>query len=589
MNNEVVSNYFSSVVCILFVLENSDLFLKRCNLSFIWNEQSVDASLKAIKNQGIEWSVDRFVLAEGVISASGWCGSIRGQVISELNILLVFADDEEEKVALEMGRSRPDVLALYPALGRYSGFFVHRGIRRRDTPVSVSLSMTLEDGLCLRAPIPYYAEVQHEEKAISKLVLLRHYADRLFFHFARGNWRLIWNRLLQHVPALMATRVGNKTLAEILTNLPGDMVLIVDHALGGGANYYREKRVSILLEQGRTVLLWQFSPVTLSFQLQVLRPEGRSGLFMVKREAWVELTDCGQITEVIFNNCVSYPDPEQVPDMLAAFLGHKQVRFTFLIHDFFSVCPSHFLLDYRRKHCGIPDIEICRTCLPHIEDGLVSMYRSRDIDLWRVRWGNVLEKADEVVCFSDNTQDLLLRAYPRLSNRVITVKPHSVAYLNGSYCYPIARESLKVAVVGDINFHKGSEVFVTLIEAAQHQGIAMEFLVVGTLNANSKPDGIEETGPYQRDELGDILTRHQVHMGLMLSIWPETFSYVTHELIKLRVPLFSFAIGAQSDAVSAYELGCVHPLTEGMELLSILLEFKERLDTILLEKNTCHQ
>lgn len=563
--------------------------MERCNLSFTWNEQSVDASLKAVKNQGIEWSVDRFVLAEGVISASGWCGSIRGQVISELNILLVFADEEEEKVALETGKSRLDVLALYPVLGRYSGFFVHRGIRRRDKPVSVSLSMTLEDGLYLRAPIPYYADVRHREKAVLKLALLRHYADRLFFHFARGNWRLIWNRLLQHVPALMATRVGNKTLVEILTNLPGDMVLIVDHALGGGANYYREKRVSILLEQGRTVLLWQFSPVTLSFQLQIFRPEERSELFQVEREAWVELADCSQITEVIFNNCVSYPDPEQVPDMFAAFLGHKRVRFTFLVHDFFSVCPSHFLLDYRRKHCGIPDIEVCRACLPHIEDGLVSMYQSRDIDLWRARWGSVLEKADEVVCFSENTRGLLLRAYPRLSNRVITVKPHSVAYLNGNYRYPVAREPLKVAVVGDINFHKGSEVFVTLVEAARHQNIAMEFLVVGTLNANSKPGGIEETGPYQRDELGDILTRHRVHMGLILSICPETFSYVTHELIKLRVPLFSFAMGAQGDAVSAYELGCVHPLVGGMELLSILLEFKERLDTMLLRKDICRQ
>ncbi|WP_396956958.1 hypothetical protein [Nitrosomonas sp.] len=559
-------------------------------MSFTWDEQSVNASLKAVKDQGIEWAIDRFILAEGMISASGWCGSIHSQVISELNILLAFANGEEERVLLEMGKSRPDVLALYPALGRYSGFFVHRVIKHRDRLVSVSLFMTLEDGLCLRVPIPYHAEVQHKEKAISKRVLLRHYAARFFFYFARGNWGLIGNRLLQHVPTLlMTTAVRTKVLAEILANLPDDMVLIVDHALGGGANYYRERRIDILLVQGRTVLLWQFSPVTLSFQLQVFRPEGESELFLVKRETWAEITDCGQITEVIFNNCVSYPDPEQMPDMFRAFLRHKRVHFTFLVHDFFSVCPSHFLLDYRRKYCGIPDIEICRTCLPRIEDGLVSMYRSRDIDLWRARWGKVLERADEVVCFSDNTRSLLLRAYPRLSNRVITVQPHSVAYLNGSYRYPVAREPFKVAVVGDINFHKGSEVFVTLVEAARHQGIAIKFLVVGTLHTNNKPDGIEETGPYQRDELGDILTRHQVHMGLMLSIWPETFSYVTHELIKFRVPLFSFAMGAQGDAVGAYELGCIHPLVEGMELLSILLEFKERLDILLLRKNTCRQ
>jgi len=67
-------------------------------------------------------------------------------------------------------------------------------------------------------------------------------------------------------------------------------------------------------------------------------------------------------------------------------------------------------------------------------------------------------------------------------------------------------------------------------------------------------------------------------MALMLSVWPETFSYVTHELIKLKVPLFLFDIGAQGDTVRQYSLGCVAPLCNGSDLLPVLLEFKKALD-----------
>jgi hypothetical protein len=67
----------------------------------------------------------------------------------------------------------------------------------------------------------------------------------------------------------------------------------------------------------------------------------------------------------------------------------------------------------------------------------------------------------------------------------------------------------------------------------------------------------------------------------MLSICPETFSYVTHELIKLNVPVFSFDLGAQGDAVRGYALGCLHPVCDGTTLLPILLDFKATLDARL--------
>jgi hypothetical protein len=90
---------------------------------------------------------------------------------------------------------------------------------------------------------------------------------------------------------------------------------------------------------------------------------------------------------------------------------------------------------------------------------------------------------------------------------------------------------------------------------------------------------VVETGPYERNALADLLTTHKIHVVLMLSIWPETFSYVTHELIKLRVPLLSYDIGAQGDAIRQYPFGITIPLaSDGFALLDHIHAFRSDLE-----------
>ena len=46
-------------------------------------------------------------------------------------------------------------------------------------------------------------------------------------------------------------------------------------------------------------------------------------------------------------------------------------------------------------------------------------------------------------------------------------------------------------------------------------------------------------------------------MGFLPSIWPETFSYVTSEMIAMEVPLCCFDLGAPVERVAEYRLGRV--------------------------------
>jgi len=74
----------------------------------------------------------------------------------------------------------------------------------------------------------------------------------------------------------------------------------------------------------------------------------------------------------------------------------------------------------------------------------------------------------------------------------------------------------------------------------------------------------------------------------MPSIWPETFSFVTHELISTGVPVISFDLGAQGSAVRAYRLGHVVPLSSAKQLLDQILEFRMKLDGIFYDDQRNH-
>ena len=330
-------------------------------------------------------------------------------------------------------------------------------------------------------------------------------------------------------------------------------------------------------------MLWLFSPVILSFQLELISPDGERQAYKVDIATWDALVDCKQIERLIFNNAVSYPQPDLVPDMLMRFaLTYRENRkLTLLVHDFFMVCPSHFLLNNDGRYCGVPDITRCHSCLPAIENTLTKLFSAEDIVLWRSLWSKPLQQADEVVCFSENSRTQLVRAYPKLTNGNVLVRPHRLDYLTGNFRYPGPGSPLRVAMVGAISQHKGSEQFVALANVAKSRSQNIEFVVIGSLIHRYKPENILETGPYLRTELPDLLRQHGVHMVLMLSICPETFSYVTHELIHLGVPLIAYAIGAQGEAVQRYHLGKVVELGDSNMLLDIIFDFKSELDRIL--------
>ena len=61
------------------------------------------------------------------------------------------------------------------------------------------------------------------------------------------------------------------------------------------------------------------------------------------------------------------------------------------------------------------------------------------------------------------------------------------------------------------------------------------------------------------EDIPHLVARYGITHWLIPSIWPETFSFTTHECLATGRPTMAFDLGAQGDAVRAAENGILMP------------------------------
>ena len=235
------------------------------------------------------------------------------------------------------------------------------------------------------------------------------------------------------------------------------------------------------------------------------------------------------------------PGWEPVGDLLKTVSAlQTTTRVEIPLHNYYPVCPSYNLIDADGRYCGVPDIRVCAPCFPMISTQLRREFS--DIEAWRDAWDAVIRRADRVTAFSSVSSELLSRAFP--SARV-TVAPHSLTRQMRTPSYSLRRSiAPRVAIFGHIEPAKGSEMLVEMATLAAREGRLIEWHVFGTLTPDTGVRAIKVHGPYDVEEMPDLLEEHGVVAAVIPSICAETFSYVAEELAHMRVPFSAFALGA---------------------------------------------
>ncbi len=322
------------------------------------------------------------------------------------------------------------------------------------------------------------------------------------------------------------------------------------HSLGGGAEHFLQALIAADLAQGRASIVLRLGGKD-RFQLEICMAEGWVAGTTNDLEFLIRLLDPIRMRRLVYSCAVGDCDPYQVPDLILALCRDEAGdKIEVMFHDFLPVSPSYCLLDQDGKYRGpVSSDRKDPAHIAHRPDG--SEVRLAD---WHAAWGRLLTKAEHVTVFSENSHMQVQAAYPALKD-TLRVVPHALLTPIPRFETPDAKH-VTIGVLGNIGFQKGAGLLKDLGRQLKGQG---QLVLVGNIDPQfSLPASVKIHGDYQRDEIKALAEQYGITCWLIPSIWPETFSYTTHEALATGLPVFAFDIGAQGDAVQRAANG--HPI-----------------------------
>ncbi len=510
----------------------------------------------------LRWSVDSLILRGRILFGHGWLFHARTQVTSLHFRIAGMGRLPEAIIPAEIGRRRPDVAEVWGEDRADSGFIVY-GAFAAGPPRGLRMDIGLADGRRIVLPVPPET-IRYAEDASAWPGRWRLFPGQLRLYFRKSKATLReggWGALKAKIVRRLHARAGSTqpSPSQLIHRLRGEaphpVVLIVDHDLGGGANHYRRTLVNRFVSKGMTVFLLTYDVTSLSYVLDVTSARDHFRCALADPGMLLHLGRAVVYRKVVYNTAVSFAQPERVAELLLAFKQAHRVSLHIMIHDYYFICPSPFLIDHQGRFCGIPEAGVCARCLQNNAQLFAPLYRGASTEAWRAMWRSVLLESDEITIFSDSSRHLLRRAFPQVEAGKIRVAPHALP--------PMRRvrvrntQSLCLGVIGQIGYHKGAAVVRDLAREIVRRGADARIVVIGALETEADRSVVRQTGSYQKDQLPALLEQEGVNVVLFPSVCPETFSYVVHEVIAMDLPLAAFDIGAQGDAVRRYAKGYV--------------------------------
>jgi GT2 family glycosyltransferase/glycosyltransferase involved in cell wall biosynthesis len=238
-------------------------------------------------------------------------------------------------------------------------------------------------------------------------------------------------------------------------------------------------------------------------------------------------------------------------DTLTDCLKKNKITYYVTIHDYCSICPRITLIDKTGKYCNEPTIDVCETCVRRSG----SLVKIKSVSSWRRTWHDLLLHANGVIVPNEDVSERLRNYYSGIN---IMIRPHDIQFVKNKRFTGLKIK--KIAVIGAIGPHKGSELLHSLAIHAIKQDSAIEFVVMGFTNINSKFKNLRNvtiTGPYNDEDALNKLKSQNCDAALFLSVLPETFSYTLSLALQAGLHPIAFNLGAQGRRILDLDLGTV--------------------------------
>ena len=340
---------------------------------------------------------------------------------------------------------------------------------------------------------------------------------------------------------------------KLLLKIQKPTTLVFNHNLGGGATSYLDGKEQEILNRGETFCL-----VRCNYDI------GRTEIIYKYQESCVmfrvhSLKDIETIIEtvtpnkIVINELVSYPQLYEVLEMIANYRQRSNTELTFLVHDFYLVCPTVNLLNTCDAYCGIPSFDKCEQCAKNSHELRYLDFAS--MKEWREKWGEFIRVCDRVIAFSNDSKQIVEKAFGTLDN--IEVIPHKIDYLPKISKQYKCTKTINIGLLGALVKHKGAERVRETLKYIEDHNLDINIILIGSCGEDIKSKHFIETGAYTRDMLPHMVFNFDIDVFWIASIWPETFSYTAEEIMTMGFPVMSFDLGAPAERIKTYEKGLI--------------------------------
>lgn len=228
-------------------------------------------------------------------------------------------------------------------------------------------------------------------------------------------------------------------------------------------------------------------------------------------------------------------------------------------HDFYAVCPSLKLMDEQLKTCGgrcTPGEGACQIELWPANS--LPVLKHQYVHRWQDMLGEFLSHCDRVITTADSAARILGDIHAPLHGRV-TVIPHGRDFTEFSSVNrrPVPGGRIRILVPGNISRSKGAELIKDMAEL--DTGDRLEFHFLGQVWDGLKGIGVHH-GTYERAQFTAKVEAIAPHLGVVLSMWPETYCHTLTEMWASGLPVLGFDVGAVGERLHASGAGWPVPL-----------------------------
>lgn len=345
----------------------------------------------------------------------------------------------------------------------------------------------------------------------------------------------------------------------------GPVPVYLAHAMGGGADFDLTRQIAKEIAAGGAAVVIRVG-LRLRWQVELHSAHGVTRGLSDDTETLVALIAHLERRRIIYSCGVGDSDAVGLPDVLLRLADNGAHPVEVLMHDYFPLSPSYTLLGADGRYHGVPRADGALAQDPaHRARRPKGMARATLAE-WQGAWGHLLEQATRITVFCEASREIVATAYPQ-AEKALVVVPHALLQVPGRI-KPVldGDKGPVIGVLGSIGAQKGAAVVQNLSRDLARSGKG-RVVVIGYMDPDYRltaPSLVH--GAYELRDLAGLVARYGISCWLIPSIWPETFSFTTHEALATGMPVFAFDLGAQGGAVARAVAtgapGAVLPLPE---------------------------